>query len=88
MSDALVGGAEEPERVAIGIAFPGATVVPLPEGYLATDVFAIVKSVDSDGDVNWSLRVPENYNEEEFLGVLVTQLDLMRRRLLDEWLAE
>lgn len=66
---------------------PGVTMVPLPEGHEVETVYLLMKIRSTTGgdDYGWSWRSPEVVNQEELLGALVSQTDLLRRQMLDAW---
>lgn len=51
-------------------------------------VIALVKSRDSAGEAVWSLRRSSKMESEEYLGVLIGQVDMVRSMLREDWLAE
>jgi len=65
------------------------TIVPLPDGHEAVTAYLLIKTraTDPEGETQyeWSWRSPEIVNQEELLGALVSQTDLLRRSLLDQW---
>lgn len=77
----------ESERLPIGEVLPGVTFVPLPEGHEAVTVYLLIKTSRPDGDTefDWSWRSPEIINQEELLGALISQTDLLRRQMLSQW---
>ena len=76
-----------PGRLPIGEVLPGVTFVPLPEGHEAVTVYLLMKTRNPDGDTefNWSWRSPEIVNQEELLGALISQTDLLRQQMLNQW---
>ena len=64
---------------------PGAMLMPLPEGDEVVTVYVLVKSRDAEGLTGWSWRSPEIVNQEELLGALVSQTDLLRDQMLKQW---
>lgn len=72
-------------RLPIGDALPDVTIIPLPEGDEALAVYALIKTRDAEGVEGWSIRTPEPMNDEEFLGILTSTSDWLRRRLLNDW---
>jgi len=55
-------------------------VPSLPDGWTALDGIVLVKCLNEDGRAAWSFRETEGLNEEEVIGALTVQLDLMRER--------
>lgn len=74
-------------RRPIGDVLPGMTIVPLPDGHEAETVYMLVKtrSTQGDTDFSWCWRSPEIVNREELLGALISQTDLLRQQILNDW---
>ena len=58
---------------------------PLGEGEVPVSAFMVVKVLDEDGSPGWSFRTTEPMNNEEVLGALVIQVELLKRTLLADW---
>ncbi len=72
-------------RVPVGEALAGLSLEPLPEGWTPLGVFALVACTDEEGERSWSVRVEGLDNDEELLGALNVQAELLRRRLVADW---
>jgi hypothetical protein len=55
-------------------------VPPLVSGWTALDGIVLVKCLNAEGRSGWAFRETEGLNEEEIIGALTVQLDLMRER--------
>lgn len=55
-------------------------VPPLLDGWTALDGIVLVKCLNAEGRPSWAFRETEGLNEEEIIGALTVQLDLMRER--------
>jgi len=64
---------------------PGFEIHALDDGWTPLQAFVLIKSLDESGDNSWSYRTSEHLNLEELLGALTVQVDLLRRRLVNEW---
>jgi hypothetical protein len=73
------------KRVPISKVLPGLRIHPLDEGESAVSAFVLIKTADKGGKFTWSYRTTEAPNREELLGALVTQVDLLRRELAEDW---
>lgn len=60
-------------------------VHPLQDGWTPIEAFVLIKSLDENGEINWSYRTTSRLNREELLGVLTVHNDLLRKELLGEW---
>lgn len=56
-------------------------VPPLLKGWTALDGIVLVKCLNENGRSAWAFRETEGLNEEEVIGALTVQLDLMRERV-------
>lgn len=65
--------------------FPGARLAPLPEGCAAETVFVFVKVRWDDGTGQWLWRSPGITNQEELLGALIMQVEVLKEQLLESW---
>lgn len=63
----------------------GFEILPLPEGHTADTAWMLIKMRDSDGGINWCWRSPGISNQEELLGALLVQVELLKQRLVDDW---
>jgi hypothetical protein len=61
----------------------GIRVPLLPKGWTALEGIVLVKCLDDDGHPTWSFRQTEGLNQEETIGALTIQLDIMREQVLD-----
>lgn len=77
----------ESEYLPIGEVLPEAKILPLPDGHEAVTVFVLAKTHNPDGDTQfeWCWRSPEDVNQEELLGALISQTDLLRQQMLRQW---
>jgi hypothetical protein len=66
----------------------GFQVAPLLEGWTALDGIVLVKCLDDEGRSSWALRETAGLNEEEVIGALTIQLDILRERVLDQYRVE
>ncbi len=74
-------------KLPIDQALPGVTLDPLElePGERVDFVFVLARTKDADGDTAWSFRTSSPPNDEELLGALQVQVELLKRRLLAEW---
>jgi hypothetical protein len=72
-------------RIPLADALPGMGIHPLLAGEVPVSAFMVVKVLDEDGSPGWSFRTTEPMNREELLGALVIQVELLKKKLLDEW---
>jgi hypothetical protein len=73
------------ERRPIDEVLPGFRLHPLAPAWTPLQVFVVIKSLDEDGRAAWSYRTSEQMNLEELLGVLTVQVELVRDRIVEEW---
>jgi hypothetical protein len=73
------------ERLPIESVLPGFALHPLEPSWTPISAFVLVKSLDTDGVSSWSFRTSEPLNLEELLGALTVQVEVLKRRLADEW---
>jgi hypothetical protein len=52
----------------------------LLDGWTALDGIVLVKCLNAEGRSSWAFRETQGLNEEEIIGALTVQLDLMRER--------
>lgn len=78
-------GDPEVARLSLGDFAGDLTIEPLDEGDRVAWAFVLMKTEAADGNVSWSFRTTAPPNLEELLGALQVQVDLLRRRLLEEW---
>jgi hypothetical protein len=57
----------------------------LPDGWTPIAATAIVKCLDEDAKPTWCIRTSDDMTDEELLGVLVIEQDLVRQRMLDAY---
>lgn len=76
----------EPYGLPIGDVLGDEFQVPaLPSGWTALDGLVLVKCLDQDGHSTWAFRETNGINEEEIIGALTLQLDIMRERAVDQY---
>jgi hypothetical protein len=63
----------------------GFRVPPLLDGWTALDGIVLVKCLDAEGHSSWAFRETQGLNEEEAIGALTVQLDIMRQRVIDQF---
>ena len=63
----------------------GFRVPPLLDGWTALEGILLVKCLDAQGRSSWAFRETEGLNEEEVIGALTVQLDLMRQRVVAQF---
>lgn len=78
---------DEP-RIPLADALPGMGIHPLEDGEVPISAFLLIKLLDEDGDPSWSFRTTEAPNQEELLGALMIQVDLLKASLLSDWDAD
>lgn len=59
--------------------------VPLLPGWTALEGIVLIKCLDDDGVPTWAFRETGGINEEEIIGALTVQLDLMRARAIEQY---
>jgi hypothetical protein len=70
----------------IGEVLGDAIQIPaLPDGWTALEGIVLVKCLDAEGRPTWSFRQTEGLNQEETIGALVIQLDIMREQVIDQF---
>ena len=72
-------------QLPIGEVLRGLTVTPLPESWSPLEVLCMVKCLGDDGSPKWALRMTGGINEEELLGALTIEVDLLKRDMLNNW---
>lgn len=76
---------KSPKQVPIGEALPGVSIHPVPhDGYDPDFVFVLAR-VRKGKKISWARRTNMDPNEEELLGALEAQCEILRRRLADTW---
>jgi hypothetical protein len=45
----------------------------------------LIKAADEDGDATWAWRDTGNLSDEELIGALTVQLELLKRGVLSTW---
>jgi hypothetical protein len=63
----------------------GFRVPPLLPGWTALEGIVLVKCLDAEGRSSWAFRETEGLNDEELIGALTVQLDLMRQRVVERY---
>ena len=79
------GETNEPRVLPVGEALAGFQIAVLPEGTTARGLLALVKLDESDGGIGWAVRVTEDLNDEEVLGVLVGYVEHLKKEASDSW---
>lgn len=75
----------EAQRLPIGEVLPGFTLFTLPDRHVPIDAFVLIKALDEEGRPTWATRCSGGISDEELLGALAVQVDLVRRQLLRDW---
>lgn len=68
---------------AIEAVLPGFEVLEIPEKWTPLECIVLIKCLDEDGGPTWVFTHTENLSEEELLGALIVQTDMLRQYLLD-----
>ena len=76
--------AAEPRRP-VGEVLQGLDVLPLPTGWTPMEAFVVVKCLDESGHATWCTRTTSRMNDEELLGALVLQTEMVKREMLGDW---
>lgn len=76
------------ERVPVDQVLVGMALHALPEGWTPVEALVFIKSLDATGQSEWSYRTSATPNLEELLGVLTVQRELVKHRLLSQWLGD
>ena len=63
----------------------GFEVPPLPDGWTPLDGILLIKCLDEEGHSSWAFRETQGLNEEETIGALTVQLDILRERVVDKF---
>jgi hypothetical protein len=69
------------ERVPLADVLGDLNIHPLPEGWITLDAFLVINALDEEGQAAWSYRTTSAPNQEELLGALNVQCDLLRRKI-------
>lgn len=77
--------AEVCEQFPIGEVFPDVSLARMPDGCVAETVFVLAKMRFDDGTTAWSWRSPGITNQEELLGALIMQVEVLKTELLESW---
>ena len=72
-------------RVPLQAALPGLEVHPLQPDWTPIEALVLVKCLDEHGVPTWAYRTTSKLNDEELLGVLVAQAELVKRRIAAQW---
>lgn len=75
--------ADESEEVLvpIGEALPGVRIVGLPDGQSWVGALILVKTQDDRGEPGWSVRRTEGLSDEELLGIVAVEAEILRDRI-------
>jgi len=76
---------DEASYQAVGEVLGGLRILPLPEGWTPVDTVSMVKCLDEDGQVMWSVRSTPGMSMEEVLGALISRTDLLRKAILADY---
>ncbi len=69
----------------IGVVLRGVQILPLPEAWTVVEAVCFVKCLGEDGFPRWALRRSDGINDQELLGVMTLQRELLVKELLSEW---
>lgn len=75
----------ELEHIPIGDVFPGVHLARLPAGCVAETVFVFSKVRFDDGTTAWHWLSPGITNQEELLGALIMQVEILKEQILENW---
>ncbi len=75
----------EENYVAVGEALSTMQIRPLPTGWSPLEAFVLVKCIDESGRANWLFRTTSGINDEELLGSMVIQTELIKADILRSW---
>jgi hypothetical protein len=64
---------------------PGAFLYPIDDDLRFDSAFILIRSIDSEGSVQWAYRSTRAINSEELLGALSVQVEILTRKLASEW---
>jgi hypothetical protein len=70
------------KRQPVGEVLRGLDVLALPDGWTAIEGAFLVKCLDDEGHAMWALRSSSGINDEELLGALLVQLDVLRKDIV------
>ena len=73
------------EHVPIGDVFPGVRLAQLPTGCVAETVFVFTKVRFDDETTAWRWLSPGITNQEELLGALIMQVEMLKTQMLEYW---
>lgn len=62
------------------------TLDPLPDGWEAVGVVALIKCRDAEGNETWAFRTSDDLSDEEALGALVVRTELSKAALVEAFL--
>lgn len=80
--------ADAPNTIEIGEALRGLAISALPDGWTPVDAVCVIKCLNEAGEPLWVLRPTRSVNEEELLGTLIIQTEVLKRDLLESWADE
>lgn len=75
-------------RRPIGDVLAGLEIPPLEPGDTPVEAFVLVKVLTADGHTSWSSRPTNMLNDEELLGALIVQAEVLRHRLTSYWIGD
>ncbi|MCO1580893.1 MULTISPECIES: hypothetical protein [unclassified Crossiella] len=75
----------EDTRQSVGQVLRGLELFPLPDGWTPIEALAVVKCLDASGTPTWCTRRTAGINDEELLGTMVLQSELLKRDILSDW---
>ncbi|MGN6333461.1 MAG: hypothetical protein ACTHOD_17745 [Motilibacteraceae bacterium] len=73
------------DRLPIDRVLPGMGLHALPDGHTPLEAFVIITSLDREGEVSWAFRTTHVPNQQEILGALIEQSDVLRHRMVRQW---
>ena len=60
---------------------PGMRIVGLPVGESWVGALIFIKTQDNDGELGWSVRRTEGLTDEELLGMVAVEVEMLRDRI-------
>jgi hypothetical protein len=79
---------EENDRVPVAEVLRGLEVHKLDVNWTPVEAFVLVKCLDENGESCWAFRTTNRLNREELFGALQIQADVLRNKLVAEWIDE
>ncbi|SDM96965.1 hypothetical protein [Allokutzneria albata] len=81
----MTEGKEGAVRKSIGEVLHGVELFPLPKGWTPVEALTVVKCMDPNGQMTWCTRRTSGINDEEMLGSMMLQIELLKRDMLADW---